>query len=299
MLNTKIPEALALRAPDDPQLDRYQRFGIELEYEHVREALNLRGTAWTAVRDGSLRNNGVEYVSKPLSYRDVGPSMRAMMESAAGVGARVTPRCGLHVHINMRPYTVGQVLSLAMVYGLAEPSVFNKFAEGRDQSPFCVPQYVNNTLLGHMERDVDAARQGTRRPLRGIIGTSKYSALNYSSLPRFGTVEARHLHGTLDPREAREWVEFWKRLVDVAVDFNDPLHVLDQYERGGLEELQHDLLGEAVAVDPLDQEDAEAACTLVAGADLPIAAGVGIGDLEFDDPAVPADVEDFERVAEW
>jgi hypothetical protein len=78
-------------------------------------------------------------------------------------------------------------------------------------------------------------------------------------------VEARHLHGTLDPREAREWVEFWKRVVDYAVDFNDPVHVLDHFERGGIEELQVALLGEVVEVDPLDQEDAEAACMLVAG----------------------------------
>lgn len=295
MLDMRISHACGL--PElDPAMDRYQRFGIELEYEHVRRAIDLTGTRWTAVRDGSLRNNGVEYVSDPLSYRDVGPSLTSIMRSAAGVGARVTPRCGLHVHLNMRPYTVGQVLSLAVVYGLAEPSIFKHFAEGRDLSPFCVPQYANTLLLNHLEEDTQQARRGRGRlALRGTTGTSKYSALNYSSLRRFGTVEARHLPCTLDPREAREWVEFLKRMVDYAVEFNDPLHVMEHYEGGGLEELQDDLFGEAVEVDPLDQEDAVVSCTLVAGADVQEAVRLDDGGVEIDFDEL-VDVDEFQ---EW
>jgi hypothetical protein len=78
-------------------------------------------------------------------------------------------------------------------------------------------------------------------------------------------VEARQLPCTLNPREAREWVEFWKRVVDYAVEYADPIHVMDHYERGGIRELQRELLGEAIQVDPLDQEDAEVACMLLSG----------------------------------
>lgn len=267
MLNTNIVDACGLPPVPDPATNRYQRFGIELEYEGVRGRAELRGMPWTAVRDGSLRNNGVEYVSDPLSFRDVGPSLTAIMRYAASMGARVTPRCGLHVHINMRPYNVGQVLSLAVVYGLLEPSVFRRFAEGRELSPFCVPQYANTLLTQHLQEDTLHCRHHARLPLRNVTASSKYSAVNYSSLRTFGTVEARQLRGTLDPREAREWVEFWKRVVDYAIEFPDPVYVMDHYERGGLEELQIELLGDAVEVCPLDQEDAETSCTLIAGAE--------------------------------
>jgi hypothetical protein len=300
MLNASIIDAVGLPPALERAMDNYQRFGIELEYEGVREARNLRGMPWTAVRDGSLRNNGVEYVSDPLSFRDVGPNLTRIMRYAARQGARVTPRCGLHVHINMRPYTVGQVLSLAVVYGLVEPSVFRHFADGREFSPFCVPQYANTLLLTHLQEDTQHARLRQRVPLRNVTASSKYAALNYSSLRTFGTVEARHLHGTLDPREAREWVEFWKRVVDYAIDFNDPVHVMDHFERGGIEELQVALLGEVVEVDPLDQEDAEAACMLVAGDE---AEGmdnfVHAAPLVEHDEADPAWVDDEIELEEW
>lgn len=296
MLNARISDAIGLPPPPDPAMDRYQRFGIELEYENVRRDAGLRGTRWSAVRDGSLRNNGIEYVSEPLSFRDVGPSLTSVMGIAAGLGARVTPRCGLHVHLNMRPYTVGQVLSLAVVYGLLEPSVFKRFAEGRELSPFCVPQYANTLLVGHLQEDTRGARLHARLPLRNVTATSKYAAVNYSSLRTFGTVEARHLRGTLDPREAREWVEFWKRLVDYAIDFNDPVHVMDHYERGGLEELQIELIGDAVEVDQLDQEDAEVTCSLIAGDE---AEGNGPDDVVFEQEPPVEFIEEDEFIEDW
>lgn len=277
MLNAPIPKAIGLAPVTDPSLNRYQRFGIELEYEHVFDRVNTRGLPWEAVRDGSLRDGGIELVSRPLKFRDVGPALTTIMGNAARTGAIASPRCGLHLHINMRPYSVGNVLSLSAVYGLAEPAIFAKFAEGRDLSPFCVPQHANTMLTASIANDVQMARQEQpRRYLMGMLGSNKYSALNYSSLGRFGTVEARQLHGTLDPQEAREWVVFWKRLVDFSLGYEDPVHVVDDYEANGREWLHEALFGEQVEVDLMDQEDAEVSCILMAGADAEDVGGMGV-----------------------
>ena len=43
------------------------RFGIELEYERFREPAASNGV-WSFTTDGSLRDNGIEIVSKPITY---------------------------------------------------------------------------------------------------------------------------------------------------------------------------------------------------------------------------------------
>lgn len=262
MLESKLAQGLAF--PANTALDRYKRFGIELEFENARRPVNTAGSKWRSVPDGSLRNHGIEYVSLPLTSREVPKEVRWICAKAQEARMRATPRCGVHVHLNVRPYTLGQIASVATLYGLLEPSIFARYAEGRERSTFCCPQYSNTALQQALRADFIDMRRDNCRYFPNAQRSAKYAALNYSSLARFGTLEARQLAGTIDPDVIIEWVQFLSRMLSRGVGFTSPEAMLDHYERVGLEALQEEIMNEQVEVDQDDQEDAVTSVNLFA-----------------------------------
>jgi len=248
-------------------------YGIELEYENCQGTVETKGTHWACIGDGSLRNNGIELVSIPLT---AGQVSTALVQAKAFVDKHrlvATERCGLHFHINMHPYTLGQFFSFVTAYALIEPTIFATYAEGRENSAFCVPLYNNTALIQRLSYDNNAVRRVKNvrtNSLRTCMGSSKYSAINVSSLGKFGTVEFRQPYCTRDIDAILNWTQFCQRLERWACDsFTDPSQVLDFYanhEVGGLQEL---LMGTTVDVSDSTQEKASDAATFIAGYEPP------------------------------
>lgn len=268
-LKTKMSQCLGKAATR--AIGNTAHYGIELEYENnVTKRDNLKW--WTATHDGSLRDNGVEFVSKPLSRAQVKTALdeaRAMVKKSNLIA---TERCGLHVHVNMHPYTFGQFFSLVTLYALVETSVFATYAEGRDDSSFAVPLYDNNTLVRHLANDCNYIRQQTKSgKLRRMYAqqASKYSAINTCSLGTFGTLEFRQPYCTRQFKAIKGWIEFIQRLEDTAIEYSDPLQVLDAYETNGLGALQEQLFGTTIKVDDELQEAGVDAATFIAGYEPP------------------------------
>jgi hypothetical protein len=251
---------------DDPLLTQ-NALGIELEYENVDLALHdVPVSKWSLDGDGSLRAGGIELVSRPLFFGDVEPAIIEAEAFVERTGAVATPRCGLHTHMNMVPYNVGQVWSLACLYALIEPTIFQTFAVGREDSIFAVPLWLNTSQTSALYSDICMLRS---RP--GSFGssaaaaTSKYAALNFNSLHKFGTLEMRQPYCTNNFEAIRIWLDFCKRLIERGVGFNDPDQVLDLYENEGLTRLQEELFGGRWLIHPDTQELAEDAAAMIAG----------------------------------
>jgi hypothetical protein len=245
--------------------------GIELEYEYV-DLDNLRPNTdfWNIAGDGSLRHAGVELVSRPLRINEIEEALDVASEIVTRTGAEATVRCGLHVHYNLRPYTIGQVWSLVTLVALMEPTIYQTYALDRQNSSFALPLMYNDSQVGVLNEDINALRRGTNRPVRSvnarILGMCKYSALNMgANLAMFGTAEFRYPYCSNDFDAIRSWVDFIHRIGSHAVSFSDPVDMLDQYERGGIEELQELLLNCQVNVDPDMQDMAEDAAYFIAG----------------------------------
>jgi hypothetical protein len=252
--------------------------GLELEYENViieydDEYDEPRATGmehWHTVPDGSLRNGGIEYVSTPIPFADtdaeidiVGAYLEAQQPRAIA-----TERCGLHVHMNMIPYTVGQVWSLIALYALLEPTIYKTYAIDRETNMFAVPLWANHVQVGTLYRDISYLRGITAgAPVREaeVINTCKYSAMNFQALNKFGTVEMRQPYCTRDMDAIKSWVDFCKRLVENGVMYADPDEILEWYARSSLSELQTLMFGESYEIDIDRQDDAEDAASMVAG----------------------------------
>ncbi|MCI0560172.1 MAG: hypothetical protein MN733_16910, partial [Nitrososphaera sp.] len=84
-----------------------------------------------------------------------------------------------------------------------ERLLFKWVGKGREASIFCVPLYETHDLQGLF---------AAAMVMFGIPVSFKYSALNFnttcrnSGLPLYGTVEFRHLYGTLDVNTIIDWI---------------------------------------------------------------------------------------------
>jgi len=264
-MRVKVHEAFNC-APTDNVVKQYTPlYGVELEYENTQvSALPFR---WDITFDHSLRN-GIEIISPPLGYKKMSTDLAAVLREIRRVKGKTSKRCGLHLHINMRPYDLGQFFSFITLYVLAEPTIFKTHAEGRDDSNFCVPMYLQDEQVRGISEAVNLTReQGGGVSLVTEPFGAKYSAMNFQRLRSLGTIEMRQTYSTTTTRAAQNWLKFCHLLRRYGVRYNDPAEVLKWYEAKRLSGLQTELFTRQVDVCPRAQELAEDAAYCIAGAE--------------------------------
>jgi hypothetical protein len=259
---------------------RYQttRFGIEIEVENfIAPDRALR--FWTLVREASLRNDGIELVSKPLMRTTLNAALLEAEEFVNMAGARATERCGVHAHLQYSHLTWGQLLSSIALHTLVEPHIFAKYAKDRSDNHFCVPMWSNTVLADMLHQDANHLRSGKKpKPktnMRGGLlyprrclemeGCPKYSALNIKPLFTLGTLEYRYHPGTHHADEIREWLELLYQIQVVAREFDDPMKVVEWAEDTSIITLCEKVGLEPQEVMHIDQEDAIDMATILAG----------------------------------
>lgn len=267
-LNTPVQVALGLRR--DRELDMGNlHYGIELEYENMSNPARTP-EFWNTTGDGSLRNNGIEFVSTVLQRCEVMQAIDSVRDFLQGTRADPSPRCGIHVHLNMRGRTLGEMFSFITAYVLLEPSIFRHYCPNRVTSSFCVPVVENTNLIRALHGAVQRSRRRDHRPLSALVNTSKYSAVNMSSLRNFGTVEFRALPATLDFRLLRRWITTLTWLYDASTRYTEPTRVVALYDGLGLSGFQDTFLNMRVeGVTQREQNRAYAAGSIVAGHEEP------------------------------
>lgn len=153
--------------------------------------------------------------------------------------------CGCHVHVDARDYTYNDLRRFLFVYEKLEPLLFGMLPGYRRKSHFCVPcgnvyaeglrEYkafiVKRRAAGEKDalamKGSDIARHaiiqkayGTRQASRGDKRacpiSTRYRSLNLHAYFYRGTLEFRHLHGTLDPWEITNWGMLLAGMMDYA-----------------------------------------------------------------------------------
>lgn len=172
--------------------------GLELEIENWRGAPHWDG--FNRHEDGSLRNNGVEFVTHPTKTKFLKNLLQDFFVKNKVTEDNYSERCSTHVHVNCLDYTVPQLAALTLLYQTFERILFNFIGNDRDKNIFCVPwcQASITTNLANLIESGDWL-QATHR-------WQKYTALNLASLRQRGTVEYRHLEGTCDINRIMTWV---------------------------------------------------------------------------------------------
>lgn len=191
----KIQQLFGLRGHD--VLDTTNCFiaGIECEIESVEPDQTFPN--FMSTHDGSLRNEGMEFISKPLprfelldSFRNLHATIQLYEPDEA-----FSPRTSTHVHINCRTLTEEQTRQLILFYALFEDFFFAMVNQNRRGNIHCVP--LTETFLPMIYK---------YELLRYIKNWHKYTALNVIPLLKQGSIEFRHLQGTRDDKLLSEWL---------------------------------------------------------------------------------------------
>lgn len=178
--------------------------GVELELEGftsraTEEAARHLHPLWTVTTDGSLRNGGVELITNGGLG---GEQLFAAFERVSALLERINYdaswRCSTHMHINMRDFTVNQVVRFMLVYTACEPVLFAHCGKFRFSSNFCVPIAeslpFHKKLISRMYDNVVKSRLAAQN-------TVKYTAMNFQ--PLFGDGRSRPALGTVEFRGGR------------------------------------------------------------------------------------------------
>lgn len=180
--------------------DKSTLMGIEVEVENLPDAPDC-SPFWMRTEDGSLRNYGREYISLPLRANTIEYALRYLFENLKGHNYKFSPRCSVHVHLNVRTMTPAQVYHLILVYLLFEKQIFNWVGHDRDMNIHCVPLY-DTVLITHLKDSLNG----------GFNIWHKYTALNVLPIQKRGTIEFRHMHGTDDIEKLMTWINIILKL---------------------------------------------------------------------------------------
>lgn len=252
-----------LRPIKDPirMVDTTTLLGIEIEVENIKKDLPPCEFFWNVKDDNSLRNNGVEFTSTPIR---AGQVEHAIMYYNELVKATNKPdysnRTSVHVHLNVRDFTLDQLQCLVVLYCLFEKHFFHIAGARREQSIFCVPLYKTQPT-------------GNITQLQYFLQNwHKYNALNLGTviggqgLPKYGTVEFRHLYGTGDVKIITNWINNILALKQEAMSWKlvDLLKVVRTLNTTSeYVQLYQHTFGDLVMLDKMEKYDFESCVSFV------------------------------------
>lgn len=215
-------------------------------YDDVHEALK---PYWTLHTDNSLREGGIEFVfTKPLSVLDAQKALDFLWKDQIIPPAKVSPRTGIHIHLDIRKLSLQKFRALCIFYALVEEPLFAWVGDNREQNSFCMPWYkadgdflsIKEALASEKSKFISSTRQ-----------INRYAALNLNAVDRFGSLEFRHLQTTFDLDRVIIWINFILRLYNHAEAWEGGLFdILNRYSFLGEDEFLREVFGEQSAMLP-------------------------------------------------
>ena len=168
------------------------RLGVEIELENLPEAEDeFRSNYWEVKGDGSLRNNGREFVFRgPTGGLDLFNAVVELDTYLSGRRPDDSWRCSTHVHADVRGFNVRQLKLLILAFVVYEKVLFRLSGMHRYTNNFCCAVGFAQQQLTVLTR---AWRHNTLEQFtNAVLGRwDKYSALNLLPITHFGSVEFR------------------------------------------------------------------------------------------------------------
>lgn len=183
--------------------------GIELE----TEGTDLEGVDqnyWLFHEEGTLRGPHVELVlANPTYLYRLGPALDELREYVNDYPMHLTPRGGLHVHVDVRSLTAKEIYSACLAYILLEKILY-KISGNRVNNKFCVPVSQSRYVRDNISYLYSASHASVS------LDDKLYSGLNLAAISKLGSLEFRMHKGTLDTEELYRWVEVLHNLVAIG-----------------------------------------------------------------------------------
>ena len=230
-MNHSVVKACTGRAHIDADI------GVEIEVESDRLLPHI--PKWNMENEASIQN-GMEYISNPMTMEKLGPAVRAARDILEPY-VKVSDRAGIHLHCNMKDLTVLQFARYLTCWYMMEEIIVSVCGNNRQGNHFCLRLIDAPAVL---RGPMDGYRMGELEHM--LSDQYRYAALNYQSLFKFGTVEFRAIQTTpsLHPVlgvskilvDLRERVKTLKKTPDeILMDYSA--------EESGAEDFIQDILG--------------------------------------------------------
>ncbi len=175
-------------------------YGTELEIENLpRDYDNYTVPHMSVVADDSLRNHGREFLTAPMRYRELVYTLDQFFKKNKFTSDNYSERCSTHVHVNCLDLSVETLCNVLFLYQIFERVLYNFVGNNRDKNIFCVPWY--DTILNHA-----VLPKLLEKGLSSLKSWQKYTGLNLLPLFKLGTVEFRHMAGTNDIKQIKDWL---------------------------------------------------------------------------------------------
>lgn len=221
--------------------------GLEIETETTEEYKVPKFSFWTVHADGSLRGFGQEYVLKqPLDFDKTLPEalkeFKDKTKSIPFVKDSITT--SVHVHLNFLNddfVTLGNFLT---AYSFVENLLIRYSGDDRLSNLFCLPICDAEETYKNIMRLVKALPDRAYGRLQFDVDSTKYGALNLSSLVRYGSLEIRSFRGTTDTDLIYTWVGILYSILRYSRQKGlIPPQIITAYKEKGIE-LLSDIFGE-------------------------------------------------------
>lgn len=225
--------------------------GLELEAEGTIYPIDT--PYWTTIADGSLRVNGKEYIlRKPVPYVVIDEPLTEFEDLSKNMVFLKSPRTSCHVHWNVQNYTLAQVYAIIGAYWLFEDILVDFCGPTRVGNLFCLRASDAKAIVTDVLNSLKANNSKfTAFPLYLFgfgIDSNKYSALNLSSVARFGSIEFRSMRGIYKKKEIKLWVDILQKLVTSAAAAGSPNKVYDIFKEATPDELVDHFFGQYSSV---------------------------------------------------
>lgn len=197
------------------------KIGLEIEIENMHNPAHVPG--WRLTGDGSLRNNGVEYVfSGPIGGSAACKRIDSLHKYLEQVPHKeFSARTSLHVHLDVRDLSWDQVISLVILYAMVEPYLFSICGQEREEGIYSLSLYRGKNQIDSLFGLIQNGPHGLNER-----HFSKYAALNLLSLKSFGSLEFRGHKGSGNKDEIINWVNHLLSLKMFVLNPSKSLHDL-------------------------------------------------------------------------
>lgn len=165
-------------------------------------------SAFRIKRDQSIKGkNPYEIVTPILKGADGFGKLKHLCSELDYCMSEVNESCGLHVHIDASDMTFTEIMNLLLAYQNDESYIDAKMHPSRREN------------MNHTCRTLQGIDFRTAKCMDDLLSIfpDRYYKVNILALQKYGTIEFRHHHGTIDYEEIHSWILFLMKMMKSAM----------------------------------------------------------------------------------
>ena len=205
--------------------------------------------------------NGFELNMPPANGDVFIKNLECVLKSIQKIHPYISNRCGLHVHVDARDYTIDDLAKFLYLWCKIEPLIYQLVEPFRRTVKFCVPSSKAYSQFGRENLDIEKLKQflyGGGYDYQVIKQQQKkntssqeirYRGINLHSFFYRGTIEFRHHQGSANAEEITSWALLCGFLLDapktmtwrLLSEITDKITTPSEFARGVLQKLHKDV----------------------------------------------------------